>query len=73
MGHIKVFMVCVYRWVILWFISDSPFLLTTFSVYLLLFVEAVKGIKDGKKKTGIPLVSNFILGVYNYSLAGMFS
>ena len=44
--------------------SDSfIFLPNTLASYL--FVEAIKGIKNGRKKAGIPLDSNFILGVYD--------
>ena len=45
-----------YCWVILRFGIWLIFLLSLFS-YLFLSVKAVKGIKDGRKKTGIPLDS----------------
>ena len=48
----------------------SPFLLlTSFTCYLLLAIKVVKGIKHGRKKTGIPSDSNFISRVYDYSVA----
>ena len=82
MEHMKVFFlffflfffrVCVYCcWEILRFVSYSFFLLPHSLVILFVF-QSCKGIKDGRKKTRIPLNSIFILGLTTILWWRMFS
>ena len=59
---------CWYSWEILRFVSDSFFFLSNSLVIFWFVCRRCKGIKDGRKKTRIPLDSNLIFVVYDYSL-----
>ena len=61
MGQKKVFFVVINCREILRFVFNSFVFFPYSLVILFLLAEAVKGIKDERKKTSIPLDSNFIL------------
>ena len=70
LGHMKVFHGCGELLILL---RDSvvcarPFFFLHHSIIFLLLMEAVKGIKDLRKKTRILFDSNFILGIYDNSV-----
>ena len=48
------------------------FLLTSFTCYLFFVCRSCKGIKDWRKKTGIPLNSTFFFRVYDYFVVKCF-
>ena len=64
---------CWYCWEILRIVNWLLFFFLSRSRVYFFVNRSCKGIKDGRKKVRLPLDTNFILGVYHYTLMKMFS